>query len=263
MMEVSSPPEYAKTTFLANGFSLGEQGVQNRFLDVQAIFRLIINNGSWRVDDTFADFQAAVCRQAVQEYGIGCGLCEERLIHLKSSEGSLARSGFIFLSHAGPDVCVDGLRSCDSLFRRAQDFNFAARLACDTLRFGDDGGIRLVAGGRRDSNVGSATRARRHQRVAHIITISHVRELEPAQFPETLFKREKIREGLAGMISIRKRIDHRNIRVQCQLIERFLFENARDDSLNPALEVLCDVADGFALAEARGRVIEKNGGAAE
>src|ERR1700730_502557 len=42
-----------------------------------------------------------------------------------------------------------------------------------------------------------------------------------------------------------------------------LRENARDDAVNHALEILRDVGNGLAVAEARGGVIEEHGSAAE
>src|ERR1017187_9343469 len=123
MMEVSSPPEYAKTTFLGNGFSLGEQRVQDRLLDVQAICRLIVNNGARGINDAFGDLKTAVGGQAVQEDSVRRGLREKRFVHLICRESFLARSRFSFLAHARPDVGVDGLGSGDGVLGRAQDFD--------------------------------------------------------------------------------------------------------------------------------------------
>ena len=54
-----------------------------------------------------------------------------------------------------------------------------------------------------------------------------------------------------------------NVRVLREIIERFLRENARDDSVHPAFEIFRDVANGFALAQARQRVVEKHRRAAQ
>src|SRR4029077_8265479 len=165
MMEVSRPPEYASTTFFGNSVSLVEQREQNRFLHVQAIFRLVEDDGALGIHHPVGDFRAAVRRQAVHEDGVRRGLREERVIHLISREGRLARRGFFLLPHAGPDVGVNRLCARDGFFGRAQDFDFAARLARHASRFGDNGCVRLESGGRSDSNMSSQARADGQQRV--------------------------------------------------------------------------------------------------
>src|ERR1700728_168329 len=121
MMEVSSPPEYAKTTFLGNGFSLGKQRVQDRLLNMQAIFCLIVNDRARRIDDALADLQTAVSGQAMQEDGVWSRLREQRLIDLISGEGFFASGGFGFLAHAGPDVGVNGLCARDGFSGVTED----------------------------------------------------------------------------------------------------------------------------------------------
>ena len=95
------------------------------------------------------------------------------------------------------------------------------------------------------------------QRVAHVIAVADVGDFQAAQIAEAFFEREEIGERLAGMITIGKRVDHRNARVGGQLVERFLLEYARDDAVHPAFQAFRHVRDGFALAEMRDGVIEK------
>ena len=109
----------------------------------------------------------------------------------------------------------------------------------------------------------SGARADGQQRVTHVVAVAHVGEFQAAQPAEALLEREEIRERLARMIFVRKRVDHGYIRVGGELVESFLREDTRDDSLHPALEILGNVADGLALAQTRGGVIEKRGCATE
>src|ERR1700746_3581643 len=60
------------------------------------------------------------------------------------------------------------------------------------------------------------------------------------------------------MKAIRKRVDHWNVSVQSQAIQRFLRKYACYDSVNHSLEVLCYVADGFARPEPCCRVVKKH-----
>src|ERR1700691_3487188 len=131
MMEVSSPPEYAKTTLLGNGFSLGKQRVQDRLLNMQAIFCLIVDDRARRIDDAFADLETPVGGQAVQEDGIWRSLREERFVDLISGEGLFASGGLGFLAHARPDVGVNGLRARDGFLGLAEGFDFSAGFAGD------------------------------------------------------------------------------------------------------------------------------------
>src|SRR5271169_1308641 len=65
------------------------------------------------------------------------------------------------------------------------------------------------------------------------------------------------------MITIGKRVNHRNARISGQLVERFLLEYARHDAGDPAFQAFRHVRDGFALAQMRHGVIEKYGRAAQ
>ena len=131
------------------------------------------------------------------------------------------------------------------------------------LAFSDDGGVGLVSGRRRDADVRSGAGADGEERVAHVVAVADVREFQAAQSAEALLEREEIGQRLAGMIFVRERVDHGNIRVGSEFFKSFLREDARDDSLHPTLEILGNVADGLALAEAGGSVIEKRGRSAE
>ena len=65
------------------------------------------------------------------------------------------------------------------------------------------------------------------------------------------------------MIFVRKRVDHRNVGIPGEILERFLREHARHDAVHPAFEIFGDVAHRFALAEMRERVVEKHRRAAQ
>ena len=83
-------------------------------------------------------FRAAMRRQAVHEDGVRRGLREERFIHLVAGKRDFARRRFFFLSHAGPHIGVNRLRAGHRFFRRAQNFDFAARFARHALGFRDN-----------------------------------------------------------------------------------------------------------------------------
>ena len=57
---------------------------------------------------------------------------------------------------------------------------------------------------------------------------------------------------------VRQGVDDGNSNVLRHFVEHTLLVNARDDALHPALQVARHVGDGFALAEPRLRVIQKD-----
>src|SRR4029077_14827614 len=64
------------------------------------------------------------------------------------------------------------------------------------------------------------------------------------------------------MIAIGKRVDHRNGGVLREFIQRALRKYTRDNSVDPLLQILRDILNAFALAQARVRIVEKYGAAA-
>src|ERR1700733_1797129 len=101
------------------------------------------------------------------------------------------------------------------------------------------------------------------ERVANIIAVANIGKLQSAQSAETFLQGKEIRERLARMIAVGKRVNHRYGRVFRQRINRFLRERSRHDSLNPTFEIFCHVGNGFALTQSRFRMIEKNRSATE
>src|SRR5689334_20418528 len=127
MMEVSRPPEYASTTFsgmnspwfLEPGVktmdAAAEEHQQNGFLHMQAILGLIEDHGPRRVDYVISNFFAAMRRQAMHKQRMRRGSSEQLIVDLISAEYLLALCGFALLSHAGPDIGVNCIRSSDGL----------------------------------------------------------------------------------------------------------------------------------------------------
>src|SRR5215469_9092668 len=65
------------------------------------------------------------------------------------------------------------------------------------------------------------------------------------------------------MESIGERVNYGNPSVRRELVERFLRENTRDDSVDPAVEAFRDIGYRFTGTQAIGDVVEKNGRPAE
>ena len=100
--------------------------------------------------------------------------------------------------------------------------------------------------------------------MAHVVAVADIGKLEATQSAEALFEREEIRQSLARMKLVGKRVDHRNAGVRGHFLKHPLGVNARDDAVHPALQIARDIGNRFALAQGGGRlrVIEEHHGPA-
>ena len=185
----------------------------------------------------------------MHENGVRSSLCKERRIHLVACECCFACGQFFFLTHAGPHVRINRLRARHCFLRRITNFNLAACFARGALRFRYHNRIRIVTWGRGDAKVRAGASPDAQERMADIIPVANVSDLQSAQAAEPLLESEEIGQRLAGMVAVRERVNHRDACVFSESINRFLREGTRDDSLNPALEIFRYVGNGFALAQ--------------
>src|SRR5713226_3404825 len=81
---------------------LGEE----RHLGVEAVAGLVENDRARPVDDLVGHLLAAMCGQAVEEYGV-FGRVHEFLVDLVRGEDLASGRPLVLLSHGGPDVGVD------------------------------------------------------------------------------------------------------------------------------------------------------------
>ena len=67
--------------------------------------------------------------EAVHENRVRRRLREERFVYLMAGKCRFTRGQFIFLSHAGPYICVNRLRARNSFLGRIANFDLAAGFA--------------------------------------------------------------------------------------------------------------------------------------
>src|SRR5271165_2295423 len=116
MMEVSRPPEYARTTFSrmctprreAVNTAFQQQN-KNGFLNMQAVLRLVEHNRTWRIDHRRRHLISAMRRQAMHKDRMLGGSRKQLLIHLERHKDSAALGRLFFLAHARPDIGVHGI----------------------------------------------------------------------------------------------------------------------------------------------------------
>src|SRR5216683_3401977 len=226
--------------------------MQDGLLHVHAVFGLIEDDRPGAVEDFRRDFQTAVRRKTVHEHGVRGSKRHQLWIHLVGLEGGDAYVLFGFEAHAGPRIGVYGLRAADRFARVGHQFDFGFGFAGHALAIGDNFRQGLVIRRRGDAQVNAKPRGEVDQRMANVIAVANVSELEAAQRPKFFFQSEEIGQRLAGMKLVGKRVDHRDAGIRGHFLEDALMINARDDALHPALEVASDIGDGLPRAERRG-----------
>src|SRR3984957_20865958 len=129
MIEVSSPPESARTIFSdLSGIGVSapcrkadrgaaQQPNQYSFLNVQAVFGLIKDHRVNRIHYLIGNFLSAMRRQAVHESCVWLSQLHERGIYLVWSKNSCTFLGFVFLSHTRPGIGINGIRPSDGFSR--------------------------------------------------------------------------------------------------------------------------------------------------
>src|SRR5208337_142779 len=237
---------------------LGVKRVQDRFLHVHTICGLLQDNGVGSIEHFVSDFRAAVRRKTVHEDRIQSGLLHEFAIHLIGLEDLAADLFFSFETHAGPGIGVDRLSSGDGFVWIGKELNFGASFLRDTLGICNDVCVGRVVGGSGNADVNAKAGGKIEKRVANVVAIADIGEFESFDGAELLLEGEEIRQRLARMKLVRKRVDNRNSDVGGHFFKDALFVDARHDALNPLLEISSDVGNGLAFAEARLGVVEKD-----
>ena len=102
-----------------------------------------------------------------------------------------------------------------------------------------------------------------HERVADVVAVADVGEVQAVDGAEALFEGHEVGDGLAGVLEVRERVDDGHVGVRGHLGDGVVREGAEDDDVHPALEVAGDVGDGLALAEGSVGLVDEDGVAAD
>jgi len=131
-----------------------------------------------------------------------------------------------------------------------EEFNFGFGFFCDAFGVCDDVSVGRVILRRGDAEIHAEARGEVGERVADVVAIADVGELQAFERAEFFFESEEIGERLAGMEFVGERVDDGNFRGGRHFVEDALLVNAGDDALDPAFEIAGNIGDGFAFAEA-------------
>src|SRR5581483_4035747 len=275
MMEVSRPPEYASTTFsgmnspwfLEPGVktmdAAAEEHQQNGFLNMQAILGLIEDHGPRRVDYVISNFFAAMRRQTMHEQRVRCCRGEQLLVDLISTENLLALRGFALLSHAGPHIRVNCIRSSDGLLDVGKDLNSRAGSRGDRLRLLNDFQIWAVAFRRGYTNRAAEACRGEQQGMRDVVSVADVSKLDVMQIAELFLQGLIVGQCLAGMLEFTECVDDGNAGVLGHAGDGRVRERTQNDAIDPALEVVRDITQALTRINAGGGLIDEERVSAE
>ena len=91
----------------------------------------------------------------------------------------------------------------------------------------------------------------------HVVAVANIGEVNSAQISEVLLQSKHVGHGLAGMLYLAERVDHRNGRVHRHRGHRLMGERAQHDAVDPAFQIVGHVAEALASAQTRLRLIDK------
>ena len=247
------------------GEALGsaQQGEEDGFLGVEAVFGLLEDYGLGAVEDGIGDFGVAVGGQAVHEDGVRLGVGHEGFVDLVGLEDGGAAGGLVLEAHGGADVGVDGVGAGDGLDGVGVEGDAAAGLLGDLDGLVGDLELGREGLGGRDRAVGAELGGGEHERVADVVAVADVGEVEALGGAEALLEGEEVGEGLAGMLEVGERVDDRDARAGGHFGDGVVRVGAEDHDGHPALDVVGHVGEGFALAEGGLGLVDEDGVAAE
>src|SRR5208283_3362341 len=126
---------------------------------------------------------AAMSWQTMHEDGIGFGAGEKLGVDLIRLENLAPSLRLCFLSHARPDIGVDHIRSEGRYLRIVGNGAAGICLRAAFSRPGHSICLRLISWRGCNPNMCSQLRARKHQRVRHVVAIADIRDLESGDTP--------------------------------------------------------------------------------
>ena len=219
---------------------------QDSLLHVQAILGFVENDRLRSVDDLTGDLFATVGGETVHDDGVTFRDVHGGAVDLIRTEHLAPLGRFVLLTHAGPDVGIDRIRTTQCFGGIARDDEIGA--AC--TRVAHDGRIRLVTGGTGDREREAVVDGSVDPRVGHVVAVAEKRDAPAGEIAPAFDQREAVAQHLARVAEIGQAVHHRRARMGGELDQRGVREGARHDEVDPALEIARDVGDGLAFAQA-------------
>src|SRR5512134_163303 len=252
MTEVSSPPEYASTTFLTFsncGFPsplVWDELRQEGDLDVHPVLRLVEYGGLRALDHLLRDLLPAMGGQAVHDDRALPGVPQKARVDAVAPERLQAAPTLLLLSHAGPDVRHHDVGALRGLRRVADEPDVALpagrglpqdlRVRLEPLRAGDP--------------EGEPEKMRRlHPGMGDVVAVADEGDLHPAEVEAPLLRGHQVGEHLAGVVIVGQAVDHGDARPGGHLLHRLLAERPDHDGVYVPGEHPGRVPDGLSAAD--------------
>ncbi len=90
-----------------------------------------------------------------------------------------------------------------------------------------------------------------------VVSVANVGQTDIFQVTKTLLQREVIRQSLAGMLQIAKRVNHGNAGVLRHAFDGLLIVSAQYNRIHPAFEIMRDVAKLFSRVDSFVSLVHK------
>ena len=179
-------------------------------------------------------------------------------------EGAHARLGLLLLPHRGPHVRVDDVGAADRLHGIGRHLRrrgaFLLGVAHRALQ---DERVRLVALGRRHGHGDAQLGGAEHERVADVVAVAHVRQLQAVEPPALLGKGEEVGQRLARVELVGEPVDDGDGPVLREVDHVLVGEHAGHDPVHVAGEHLGGVRHRFAALELDRVAAQEDRGAAQ
>ncbi len=130
--------------------------------------------------------------------------------------------------------------------RIGKQFDLRSGLFRDLPCIGYDLRIRTITFWRGNPDRRAKTGATEQERMRYVVAIPHVCQRDVLEITKPFLQSEVISQRLAWMLQIAQRIDNRHRSVMCHAVDGFLRKGPQHDYINPAFEIVGDIAQSFA-----------------
>jgi len=203
---------------------------------MEAVLRLVPDGGALAVEHVGRDLLTRVGGQAVQHDRAVLGGGKQVGVDPERRQVGAAAIGLGLVAHADPDVGVDRIGAGSRVARVPRQLRLVAL-------------FELVAGRGRDDHLDAGELPGDRQRASDVVAVADVGEAEAGEVATALAQGEQVRQGLAGMVERRQRVDDRHLGSAGELGDRLVGARADHDRVDITGEDACRIADRLATRE--------------
>jgi endonuclease/exonuclease/phosphatase family metal-dependent hydrolase len=203
---------------------------------VEAVLRLVPDDGTLAVEDLGGDLLAGMRRQAVQDDGAVLGRREQVGVEAERSEVGAAALRLRLVPHADPDIGVERIGTGDGGARIVGQLG--------TMAVGE-----LVAGRSAYHNLHPGKLPGDRQGAGDVVAVADVGEAQAGEIAEALAQGEQVGQRLAGVMEGSEPVNDRHLGRGRQLGDSFVGGGANHDRVDVARQHPRRVADRLAAGD--------------